>query len=219
MISQIYLKHIFVGCSRPDSPIDIEIPFEAETEDTIVEKNLIKQHGLKPIKITLEKIRDLEKYRKSSGRIDLGGLKSANPALFKACQLGSSSSRSGKSEVKKPEKRERKSNSVDSKKKEKKPASSSSSSSKGQEVKKKSEDVKPLPLPEEFRKKAEEKPKQNKMFSSSSDSDSDLEEIRKKVMKPSLFKPTSTSSSSGPKPDKKPEKKPEIKPSKKEVTY
>ena len=100
-----------------------------------------------------------EKCKRSSGYIDLRRLKDAQPALFK----NAGSSKSSEHERKKSSDQPSKSTSS-------KPTSNGGHESKS--------------------KKREDNAKEKKLFGSSSDSDdSDLERMKKKVVKPSLFKP------------------------------
>ena len=157
------------------SPHDIEISHEESTSasgplDTL-SQNFYQSQSRTPV-LCLEKLRiGSDCISSKNGRVDLKKLQKASPGLFpKIIKLtGTKKDVVGKG----GDTAKGKGSHLDYKKKEKKTA-----------VKK--EDV----------KKKEIKVKINSDGSSSSDdSDSDLEELRKKIMKPSLFKDTKPSTS------------------------
>ena len=147
------------------SPHDIEISNEESTKiDTLSQNFYQKNHGRVPV-LRLERLRLGSNCISSvNGRVDLKILKKASPGLFPKRKY--------------TKKAEGKKGDIDS-----------CDSGNHEKVKKKQEKK------QEERKKKPEKKKIHSEIkvkinsgSSSDDSDSDLEELRKKIMKPSLFK-------------------------------
>ena len=148
------------------SPHDIEISNEESTKiDTLSQNFYQKNHGRVPV-LRLERLRLGSNCISSvNGRVDLKILKKASPGLFPKRKYTKRADGSKKGEI------------------------DSSDSGHHEKVKKKQEKK------QEERKKKPEKKKIHSEIkvkinsaSSSDDSDSDLEELRKKIMKPSSFK-------------------------------
>merc|ERR1711974_319411 len=94
----------------------------AESEESIADKELRINHGMgRFAKVQCgERLAIPEKCQLGSGRIDLGGLRLANPALFKNVGSGSSSGKSTKA----------RNGSTDSEKEKKKPGRPAGSTNK-----------------------------------------------------------------------------------------
>jgi len=189
--------------SRPETPLspkDIEITVENAEEDeeggVARAKDEALLQGCKPFSMKLHKVQIPSSIVKQppSGRIELGGqFLAANPALAKFKDVVGLIGKLDKAKKVGGSRRESSAS-----------GSSGANANKGQRGKaatSKKEPASKAKKEEPAKKKGQETAKakkatekkvasttEKKMFSSSSDSDSDLEEIRKKIMKPSLFK-------------------------------
>ena len=196
-----------------ESPQDIEIEDESTAEFAQITSDIYSRR----LDIRLERLRIGSNCYVANGSVDLKRLRDASPGLFKNVPLGKKRGRKKKSETENSEDNQ-------NKKKPKKEKVSKKESKKENKKEIKKKEKSPQKLLFKFNKKpATDKKVTSSAISSDSDSDSDLEELRRKMMKPGAYSqlpkytapPASKSSEMNNKKVKEPAKKSQDKSNKK----
>ena len=196
-----------------ESPQDIEIEDESTAEFAQITSDIYSRR----LDIRLERLRIGSNCYVANGSVDLKRLRDASPGLFKNVPLGKKRGRKKKSETENSEDNQ-------NKKKAKKEKVSKKEIKKENKKEVKKKEKSPQKLQFKFNKKpATDKKVTSSAISSDSDSDSDLEELRRKMMKPGAYSqlpkytapPASKSSETNNKKVKEPAKKSQDKSNKK----